>query len=59
MQEPGGSAKRGKGLDVAGEEARQPRIVEEAHEEVPRVRQHYDEGEEPPHPAGDLRFERG
>ena len=43
---PGNTAKPGEGLDMRGEEAGQPRVVEEAKEESARVAQHHDEGVE-------------
>jgi hypothetical protein len=42
------TAEEAEGLDVAGQEAREARVVEEAHEEHAGERQHHHEGEEPP-----------
>jgi hypothetical protein len=41
------TAEGSEGLDVAAQEAGHPLVDEEAHEELPRPRQHHHEGDQP------------
>jgi len=54
VEQPAGDpAEEAEGLDVAGQEARQPGVVEEAHEEHAGKRQHHDEAKQAAMPTLD------